>query len=497
MPNGFGYQYDIFISYCHSDNESIGDKPGWIDSFHKSLENWLKGRRRLSDLKIWRDESRMTGSTVFDDAIKDAINKSALFFALHSRNYPDSDYCQKELNWFHEYNSKRPGGLRIGNDLRIFNILLNNIPHAEWPDTLGQKTSGFPMHDAESNDKRGEFTSPSDYQFEKQLRKIVDAAEKILTEIKPVSILTPASPESTQSVQVFVADVADSLQDLRERVVTEVKDKEAHVFDEIPPPMESVSHAEKVKEVQSHSQLSIHLLDKWPGRKIRDNRETSYSKEQLQIALKSGSRKLIWVPGDLNIEAIEDRNQKELLDTLANRERQNAEYEFVHGPFTDFLAAISQKIDDLTPSPDGTAPKTFLIDTHQKDQRYAYKLADCLADRDVDVEFNKESHDPNISLAEFENSVKKAKNLIIVFGKVSKEWLEARIKKALKTFSEQLEGPITLENIWIYITPSCVGTPDLPKFPPLIKISILDNSQNDAFDPGLINNLLSNPGGDG
>ncbi len=495
MSNEPGYQYDIFISYCHSDNKSIGDKPGWIDSFHKSLENWLKGRRRLLDLKIWRDEKRMSGNTAFNDAIKEAVSKSTLFFALHSRNYPLSDYCQKELNWFHEYNSKRPGGLSIGNDLKIFNILLNNIPHKQWSDALGH-TIGFPMHDAKPDGDLGDFISPSDVQFEKQMRPIVDAAEKILKKIKPESVVRPAPPENTQKVQVFVADTADTLQKFRDRIIEEVKGKNAQVLDEIPPPMESYNHAEKVKETLLHAQLSIHLLDQWPGRKILDNKETSYPKEQLQIALNRKPLKLIWVPGNLNISSIEDDNQKEFLDTIANGERKTAQYEFVRGQINDFLTTISQNIDDLkTPSPNGTAPMTFLIDTHQKDQRYAFELAKFLADRDINVGFNQEFHDPSISLAEFENSVKKAKNLIIVFGKVNKKWLEARIMKVLNMISKQFEGSLNLEHIWVYLTPSSGGSPNLPQLSPLIKISILDNSKNDTFDPGLINNLLNTGGG--
>ena len=47
----------------------------------------------------------------------------------------------------------------------------------------------------------------------------------------------------------------------------------------------------------------------------------------------------------------------------------------------------------------------FLIDTHQKDQRYAYKLADLLAERGADVDFNKESRDPTESLRGFERAV--------------------------------------------------------------------------------------------
>ena len=89
----------------------------------------------------------MQGNTAFNDAIKSAVKDSALLFALNSRNYLESAYCQDELAWFHDDNSERPGGLKVGDELRIFNILLNNIPHAEWPEALGE-TGGFCMHDA-------------------------------------------------------------------------------------------------------------------------------------------------------------------------------------------------------------------------------------------------------------------------------------------------------------------------------------------------------------
>ncbi len=124
-----GYTYDIFISYTHADNDAPGDNPGWVDTFHDWLESWLVKRRGFSELTIWRDTARMQGNTVFDDAIKNAVNDSALFFALHSRNYLRSAYCQDELSWFHHFNRDRPGGLRVGDHLRIFNILLNNLPY--------------------------------------------------------------------------------------------------------------------------------------------------------------------------------------------------------------------------------------------------------------------------------------------------------------------------------------------------------------------------------
>jgi hypothetical protein len=141
-----GYANDIFISYAHDDNHGLWNRPGWVDIFEQSLDSWLRRRRGMANLKIWRDTKRMRGNTLFDDAIQNALKTSALFFALTSRNYLQSDYCRKEMSWFHQYHSQRPGGLRVGEACRILNILLHNVPHEGWPAELqGLRT---PMNDA-------------------------------------------------------------------------------------------------------------------------------------------------------------------------------------------------------------------------------------------------------------------------------------------------------------------------------------------------------------
>jgi hypothetical protein len=45
------------------------------------------------------------------------------------------------------------------------------------------------------------------------------------------------------------------------------------------------------------------------------------------------------------------------------------------------------------------------------------------------ADFNHESRDPTVSLVKFEQSVKNAKNLILVCGTVGPAWLIGRIKK--------------------------------------------------------------------
>jgi TIR domain len=253
-----GFEYDIFISYTHNDNAL-----GWVEQFHDRLEKWLAKIRRLSNLKIWRDKE-LRGNTEFNRAIQNKIKSSALFLALNSRNYRESDYCRKEVAWFHQYNSDRPGGLFVGEQLRVFNILLNNIPHQQWPEALG-KTSGFPIYDAPDPNSLGDFLSPNDERFDNALRKIVDAIELTLQEFVRLAEIAPPTNGANRKVQIFVADVADTLQMQRERLISDIHERGVVVLPDIPPPMESASHETQIQQALTQANLSIHLLDQWPG----------------------------------------------------------------------------------------------------------------------------------------------------------------------------------------------------------------------------------------
>jgi hypothetical protein len=136
----------------------------------------------MKRLSIWRDGRRMSGNTLFDDAIQEAVNGSALFFALVSRNYLNSAYCRDELFGFHQRHGATPAGLKVGDQYRIFTLLLNNIPHDQYQQTLPplKGTTGFAFHDAATDEERGDFTAISDERFEKQLRPLVDAVEAVV-----------------------------------------------------------------------------------------------------------------------------------------------------------------------------------------------------------------------------------------------------------------------------------------------------------------------------
>lgn len=127
-----GFDNDIFISYCHYDNAAPKNEQGWVDRFHEELECSLVRRFGHKKPSIWRDKE-LHGSTIFDKKIQEKIRQSALFVALVSSNYLNSEYCLKELEWFHNEAKKCPYGLSIKHEYRIFNVLLYNIKNSKWP----------------------------------------------------------------------------------------------------------------------------------------------------------------------------------------------------------------------------------------------------------------------------------------------------------------------------------------------------------------------------
>ena len=110
-----------------------------------------------------------------------------------------------------------------------------------------------------------------------------------------------------------------------------------------------------------------------------------------------------------------------------------AHYELVKCLQTDFINSVIERIARCRkPATVQSGNLSYLIDTHQKDQRFAFKLADFLSEKGAAIDFNQESQDPGISLTKFEQSVTQVKNLILISGKVGTAWVVGRIKENLQ-----------------------------------------------------------------
>src|SRR5262245_4262730 len=86
---------DLFISYRRASN---GSHDKWIDSFCDALHASLADL--VGSVTIWRDQGQLRAGDMWQAEIAAALDSAAIFLAVISRTYLDSDECIKELDRF-------------------------------------------------------------------------------------------------------------------------------------------------------------------------------------------------------------------------------------------------------------------------------------------------------------------------------------------------------------------------------------------------------------
>lgn len=481
VPN---FEYDIFISYAHVDNLTTPtETKGWITTFEEFLTVFLSRRvGKFGTVKIWRDPT-LDGSQLFDTTIQNRINGSALFLAFTSTGYLTSDYCRQELEWFHQNAQANNLGVNVGDRMRVLNILLNNIPHKNWPEHFG-KTSGYRFFGADNEEDVGYPLKYDDEGFETQLRKLVEAIYKTLTAIKET--VAPAESKKTFTKTIFLADTADSLVRYRKRLLNELGNN-VRIVSNVPPPYDAESHEAKVVEAMKTADLSVHLLDDLPGREIQGDESKSYPQKQVELGLQHAKSQFIWVPNTLDLEMVEDPGYKNFIDKLQSGNRGEANYCFIKGSASSISREVTEMLERRPePSVNGKSATTAaLLDTHLKDQLHAFRLGEFLMQKCIQPYINPEEDDPQKNMKVLEERLKQVNKLIVIFGDVAEDWVRERLAVAVQI---AITARVQLKACGVYFAPPRECGPislfDLP-FLPVYEFDSRDISNPQNLGPML------------
>src|SRR5579884_1754980 len=86
------FQYDVFVSYAHLNNQALGlHEQGWVTNLEDVLRVKLS-EKIFKKPEIWRDNGGLDGKLI-DDGIKAALENSAVFLAIVSGAFLNSTYC--------------------------------------------------------------------------------------------------------------------------------------------------------------------------------------------------------------------------------------------------------------------------------------------------------------------------------------------------------------------------------------------------------------------
>jgi len=478
MTNMKNYTYDIFISYSHIDNEKLLDQ-GWVEQFYKALNVSLWQSIGTKDINIWWDDKRLDGGIIFNDAISNGIKDSLILLCLNSPSYLKSDYCKKELDLFYTAQQESVG-LKLGDRSRIINVLLYNIPYKQWPQEL-QGTSGFPFHDSIDDEDRGHPLDIGTPQFKSRLQDLTDSLVKLID--NPVDL-----PE--EKFTIYFGDVADSLRPVKERTITDLEKQGFKIVCDIPPPFEENKHEETVKKELQLADLSVHLLDQSEGTKIEGMETMWYPQKQAELSLQSVKPQLIWVPEEMNFEAIKEEQYKTFIQGLETEKQSSKKIEYIRGPKSTLTRQIKEfaeqlKKQQLLLPPGGKV--AVLLDTHYNDQLYALELSKSLLENQIQPFINPQEDNPKKNIKNLEDRISQVRTLVFLYGKVTGDWVSERMKAARQLI---VINDYPIDEFFVCMLPPHKDPDDQSLKQRFFKVNIVDNSDTEQLDADTLEYLL-------
>jgi hypothetical protein len=431
---------------------------------------------------IWCDPV-LKRAQLFDRVIEKAVQGAGVMISLITNRYLRSDYCQQEIEWFHDKAKQEPCGLIVDDYVRVVPVLLYNIPPESWPEVC-RGTSAFPFHDA-SGTEFGEPLNPDSDAFSKQIRSLVDELHAVLTRLKQHQAApTPDDAEASQAsaFTIFMASSADDLRPIRRQLINALKQQKGiTVVGDIPPPFDEASHAEVVTQAIQEADLCVHLMSTSPGEPLDpDIPGKTFPLEQVRLGLEHAHSQLILAPNEFAIADIEDAAFAAFFRELIERPRDADHLEVVRTGRHQMLDAILLKKQALTKVP--LRDRTAFIDVHINDVVNAAELVSYLSQKQV-VSMMIPSADlpPSVGMSLFEENLKKAQLFIIIFGAVARTWVDSRLKEAFKLIVDyQLSTPIG-----IYVAPP-PKSPAEVNFPVFFDVMV----NTDNFDASALERLL-------
>ena len=463
------FENDLFISYARLNNQPGDDgAEGWVSRFHARLESELSqltGR----NLKIWRDTADLERNQLFDVTIKRAVEGAALLVVINSLSWQASAYCQEEARWFDERARQDGWGIAIGDRKRAFNVRINNVPYTEWHAVISG-TNPYNFFEAEAVDDIGFAADHDGETYKRELRALVRNLFNTLRAFKlaqenrkqPAAVTPGTAPAAAASVTasaaaasvpaiannnnqpvkaahtVFLAGVSDTLRKTRQRLAAELAEKGVTLADEAPPPWEAEAHDAHVSTIAQQAQLCVHLFDAWPGREIEGQPEQYYTQRQVRLAQQQNKEQLIWVPPALDseaIKAIEDNSQRALLIELETGTRVGSRHRFVRESPTQLTQLVLTRLEELKQQQRDAAPATdmtVLLDTHLKDDDYTFEFRNVLRQLNIRSYINQTEADPRSNIEILEKRLREVKQMVLVFGNVSEDWVWGRLSEAIR-----------------------------------------------------------------
>jgi TIR domain len=470
MDSVSNYEFDVFVSYAHVDNDPIYPaEHGWVSVLIQNLGNFLAKRLgRREAFSNWYDQHQLRGNHAIHDHIPEQARRSAVFLAVLSPGYMASDFCQREMQAF--VDSHR--GM-LGERLFIVEHMVLGDRHG-IPEPF-RDVRKYRFYKLDENQVPRTFALPKPLPDEREyFLKIDDLARDIagqLTAIKPSKKSNPA---------VLLADVTDDLEFRRDEVARYLDQAGIDVLPSRAYRLVREEFEQSLTTDLATFVLFAQLLGPVAGRRPQDVPD-GFGWLQLELARRAKLPILQWRSPDLDVSKVELPLQRRLLelDTV-----QAMQFEDFKRTIVDNFKHLINRASAPKPEPPSSEPSMIFINADTIDRASADAIKDCLGDRfgwSMPLSLYDGDAKPDELQENMESNLINSEGLFIVYGAVRPAWVTSQLQLYRKLAHRRKKGPRLL---------AVVEAPPGPKAPLPIGLPGLMTIGIDRVQE-VINNVLA------
>jgi hypothetical protein len=420
-----GFEYDLFVSYAHIDDEpDVGQEFGWVTVLKDNLKTRIN-RRLATESKIWMDQ-QLVSQARFSAPILDALKHAAGLLIIASPAYLNSYWCGRERGSFLEglqdhRTAQRPIFVVSCDD---FNGAQTGLPK-EFGDCLPVKFWQRQTDGAAPQRLGDPLPGMEDRAYYGALNDLSFKIAEEFGRFKGVCEGRSLAKDDTRNTQaVYLAETPDSLFEDSDRVKRSLEQAGFVVLPDRAYPRDTPeAYADAMLTDLARCRAFVQLLDEYPGR-VRGWNKT-LTALQYETAQRSAVRVCQRRRFKLDPDQVQDDGHRAL---VFGKNVVNVDLEEFIG---DVIKLVPPKVQAAAPQDDDEV--MIFVDHDKDDAETAAELCAFFEQQGLGTikptafETTKAVRDDlveNLALCE---------GLVLVYGRTQATWVAQQLKEAIKS----------------------------------------------------------------
>jgi hypothetical protein len=435
VPN---YEYDVFVSYAHVDDQpEPGEEKGWVTTLVSSLKTKLAQKLGRNDaFSLWKDDE-LSGHAAITRQITSAVERAATLVVVLSPGYVASEWCQREAGIFLRHIADR----RTADSLQIFIVHRDKVDEEEQPDEFKQ-VKGYKFW-VQSDGGRAPYIlgtprpSASDLRYHEKLNDLATELAEHLRLLRNQAHHGDGKKDPDRRPTIFLAEPTDDLDEVHDDLKRYLQQAGLRVLPEGWYPRAPDAFRDAAARDLASSELFAQLLSGSPGKRTSDVPQ-GYAHLQLDLAARAGRPIIQWRSTDLDLRKVANPQHRTLLEAET----------VLAVPIEEFKRTIKERVARKVAATRSKSIDAFVfVDTEAEDLSLAEQVCETLRRHGAGYVLPEWRGTAGDMRGELERNLVDCDALIVVYGSSDRGWVDEQLRQCRKILSKR-ERPLQVVAVY-------------------------------------------------